>query len=49
MLEERSLGDADEALTAEPRQAEEVVQDVVHASLIERVLVGEDRELEAGD
>lgn len=49
MLEERPFGDADEALTPKPRQTEKVVQDVVNSSLVERLLVDEDGELESGD
>ena len=49
MLEERALGDADEALTTEPGQAEEVVENVVHASLVESAAVDQTREIHACD
>lgn len=49
MLEERTLGDADEALSSKPRETEQVIEDVVDSRLVERVFVLEDRETNAID
>lgn len=45
MHEHTPLGDPDEAQPSKARKTEEVVEDVVHASLIERIPVLEHREL----
>lgn len=39
MLEKRALGDADEALSSEPSEGKEVVEDMVDARLVESALI----------
>lgn len=49
MLEERPLGDPNEALASEPSETQEIVEDVVYACLVEGVVVDEDRKVDASD